>query len=92
MKQSSITTKVIGVSVIETYEIGLDLNPEDQKRFDANPEETIRRLLIAAGHEVNRITLMKRAQQRENARPSDHWYHIVYPPNEKSGWFCCCVD
>ena len=92
MKQSSITTKVIGFSVLETHEITLDLNAEDEKRFADNAEEIIRRLLVAAGHEVNRVTLLKREQLPENARLRDHWYHIVYPPNERSGWICCCAD
>lgn len=88
MKYSSLTTKVIGFNTVEINQVSMDLNEADEKAFAQNPEEVIKRLLTEAGEAVNRITLMKPENLPENARPRNHWYHIVYPDNERSGWIC----
>ena len=91
MRKSSIMTKVVALNIIETVEVNMDLNDEDEKAFATNPEEMIERLLKESGHVVNRITLMKRETLAKNARPRDHWYHMQVPESERSGWFCCCA-
>ena len=88
MKKSRITTKVIGFTVVETNEVNVELNEADEKAFASNPEEVIERLLKESGQVVNRVSILKPSTLPKNARARDHWFHIVYPDNERSGWIC----
>ena len=98
MKKSTIQTNVSGFAVIEIVDLQMDLNEEDQKQFDQEPEAVIQRLLEESGQTVNRMMLTKDFIERHSTakdpetaprlRPRSHHYHIVYPANERSGWIC----
>ena len=98
MKQSFIKTKVTGFAVVEVIDFDMQLNAEDQKAFDQDPEAVVQRLLEASGQEVNRMMLTKNFIEKHSTHKdttvvsrmmrANHYYHIQYPLNEKSGWIC----
>lgn len=82
-----------GFLVMETYDVHLDV-PSDQKAaLEADLEKYIRQFLLAHGQTVNAVQIMQyegphTPTQAARKVRRDHWFHIVYPENERSGWLC----
>jgi len=82
-----------GFVVMETYDVQLDIPPELQAAFEKDPEKLIRQFLRENGQKVNSVQVMKSDGKTASAKATrrarrDHWFHIVYPRNERSGWIC----
>lgn len=98
MEKSFIKTQVKGFAVVELIELEMELNEQDRKAFDQNPEAVMQRLLEESGQVVNRMMLTKNFITKHSTgnggemitrmMRADHNFHIVYPPNERSGWIC----
>lgn len=98
MEQSFIKTKVTGFAVVEVIDLEMQLNDTDKKAFEQNPEAVVQRLLEESGQEVNRMMLTRSFIEKHSKSKDtgmtpmlmkrDHYYHIVYPANERSGWIC----
>ena len=88
-RKSSSKLRQTGSIVMERYNVRL--TSAQRRLFNADPDSFARRFLKKSGHEVRRVLLIKRAGVGYK-RARDHWYHIVYPPEERSGWICCCAD
>lgn len=96
--KSIIKTKVTGFAVVEVIDFDMQLNEADQKAFEKDPEAVVQRLLEESGQTVNRMMLTSNFIERYKAkdgtkvvprlRMANHYYHIVYPGNERSGWIC----
>ena len=82
-----------GFVVMETYDVQMDIPPELQAAFDKDPEKHIRAFLRKSGQKVNSVQVMSSSKGAAAATVTrrarrNHWFHIVYPPNERSGWIC----
>jgi|GEM_PF-6010975 len=98
MEKSFIKTSVTGFAVVEVIDFEMKLNAEDQKAFEQEPEAVVKRLLEESGQEVNRMMLTnnfienhkphKEGTMTPRLMKANHYYHIQYPLNEKSGWIC----
>ena len=90
----NISGKVIksGFVVMETYEINLDIPKESEADYKKSPEKFVEQLLRENGHEVNSVQFMKSDRvhftEKSKMRRRAQWFHIVYPPEEKSDWIC----
>jgi hypothetical protein len=80
-----------GFVVMETYDVELQIPPELEEKFKRNPEELIAQFLRQQGQEVNSVQVVRDSTETaispRRAR-RDHYFHIVYPDNERSGWIC----
>lgn len=98
MEKSFIKTNITGFAVVEVINLEMQLNDADQKAFEKDPEAVVQRLLEESGQVVNRMMLTKDFIERHNLQDgtkvvprlmkANHYYHIVYPNNERSGWIC----
>ncbi len=83
-----------GFVVMETYSVQIDIPAELQAAFEKNPEKFIRQFLRENGQKVNSIQITKSDRvdftAASKARRRAQWFHIVYPPEEKSDWICTC--
>jgi hypothetical protein len=81
-----------GFVVMETYNVHLDIPVELQAAFEKNPEKFIRQFLRENGQKVNSVRVMKSVGKtisgKATRRRRDHWFHIIFPKNERSGWIC----
>jgi hypothetical protein len=90
----------VGEGRIEIYDMDILFSDEDKERFLQDPPEYLKELLEREGHKVNRlfVTTDFASRAREEKTTSQgataegdmraHWFHIVYPANEQSGWIC----
>jgi hypothetical protein len=92
-----LTGKLVqsGFAVMETYDVQLEIPQELQSAFDKDPGKFIRQFLRENGQTVNSVRVMQpdgktasAKQKRHGRQRSNHWFHLVYPGNERSGWIC----
>jgi len=81
-----------GFVVMETYEIELNIPKEAETKYKKSPEKFVAELLRKQGHEVNSVQIMNSERvhfsKKSKARARAQWFHIVYPPEERSDWIC----
>jgi hypothetical protein len=82
-----------GFVVMETYNVELDIPKELQTAFEENPEKFIGQFLRENGKKVNSIQIIKSDSKTVSAKGVrrarvNHYFHIVYPARESSGWIC----
>lgn len=79
-----------GYRIQETGTVRLDLTDAARETFVEDPESFAERLLRRKGFTVNDVRVSD-PEGLANGKQCQY-YHIVYPPEEKSAWEWHCVD
>jgi hypothetical protein len=80
-----------GFVVVEEYTGQVHIPRELWADFQKNPEKYLRKFLQENGQKVNSVRLVRPAKGKPSGvvtrkRKGPHWYHVVYPENERSQW------
>jgi hypothetical protein len=94
--QANGTLHYDNVIVVERYSVRFR-DEGARLAHSGNPEASIRAIIESSGKKINSLHVLTRAELETVSKifpflKVEGSFHIVYPPNEHSGWISCCAD